>query len=363
MSVIVLSGYYGAGNTGDEIILAAMLQALRQAVPAAEVVVFSSNPGQTAARYGVAALHRGLRDLGAKIRLLRRADLLLSGGGGLLQDAFPRALLPRSILYYLAVCVSAKVCGCRVMLYAQGVGPLHGRLARWLVRRVADRLDLISVRDPDSADLLRRIGVRRPRVHITADPVLAWQPGASGETAPPLAAVHDALVISVRPWPGGETHLRAVAGAADRAVRDWGMTPVLLPFAAGADMSACRMVREFMAEGERAVILPDLPPAGVYQAVASAGLVLGMRLHSLILAAMAGVPFVGLAYDPKVASFLRSLALEDLLCPLEADAETIWRALQLARERRERIAADLADRLPLLCERALATVQLARDLL
>jgi polysaccharide pyruvyl transferase WcaK-like protein len=88
-----------------------------------------------------------------------------------------------------------------------------------------------------------------------------------------------------------------------------------------------------------------------------------MRLHSLILAAMAGVPLVGLAYDPKVASFLRSLALEDLLCPLDADVETIWRALQSARERREQIAAGLADRLPLLRERALATVQLARGLL
>ena len=336
MPVLVLSGYYGAGNTGDEIILAAMLQALRQKVPAAEIVVFSANPSQTTARYEVAALHRGLRDFWAKIRLLRRADLLLSGGGGLLQDAFPRGLLPRSILYYLAVCVLAKICGCRVMFYAQGVGPLRSRLAKMLVRLVADRVDSISVRDPDSAELLRRIGVQRPRVHVTADPVLAWQPGVSGEIAPRFTPVRDALVISVRPWPGSEMHLRAVAGAADRAVRVWGVTPVLLPFAVGADTGACRQVRQYMAEGERAVVLPDLPPTEVHDIIAGAGLVLGMRLHSLILAAMAGVPLVGLAYDPKVASFLRSLALEDLLCPLEAGEETIWRTLQAARERRER---------------------------
>lgn len=363
MSVIVLSGYYGAGNTGDEIILAAMLQALRHEVPAAEMVVLSANPDQTAARYGVAAVHRGLRDLRAKIRLLRRADLLLSGGGGLLQDAFPRALLPRSILYYLSVCLLAKLCGCRVMFYAQGVGPIHGRLARLLVRLVADRVDRISVRDPDSADLLRQIGIRRPPVHITADPALAWQPGLAGEIVPRLASVHDPFVISVRPWPGGEAHLRAVAGTADRAVRAWGATPVLLPFAAGADTDACRRVREFMTEGERAVILPELPPAEIYGVVAGASLVLGMRLHSLILAAMAGVPLVGLAYDPKVASFLRRLALEDFICPLEADAETIWRILQAARERRAEITATLADRLPALRERALATAQLARGLL
>jgi polysaccharide pyruvyl transferase WcaK-like protein len=226
---------------------------------------------------------------------------------------------------------------------------------------VAERVDLITVRDSDSADLLRQIGVRRPPIQITADPVLAWAPESLNHPRP--TAQLDSLVISVRPWAGGETYLRAIAGAADRAVRAWGVTPVLLPFAAGTDESVCRRVRELMAEGGRAIILPDLPPAKICDAVAGAGLVLGMRLHSLILAAVAGVPLVGLAYDPKVASFLRSLDLEDLVCPLQADAETIWRSLQAARARRARFAADLADRLPALRERALATARLALGLI
>ncbi len=363
MPIIVLSGYYGAGNTGDEIILAAMLQTLRREMPAAEFVVLSAHPGQTAAGHGVAALHRGLRDLGAKIRLLRQAALLLSGGGGLLQNAYPRRLLPLSILYYLSICLLAKICGCRVMFYAQGVGPLRGGFARLLVRLAAGRVDLISVRDQDSADLLRRIGVRRPPIHVTADPALAWRPVPAGEAVPRPAPADAPLVISVRPWTGDERHLRAVAGAADRAVRAWGTPPVLLPFAAGVDADACRRVRELMAEGQGAVVLPELPPAGVYEVVAGGGIVLGMRLHSLILAAMAGVPMVGLAYDPKVVSFLRSLDLGDLVCPFEADAGAIWGTMQAARARREQIAARLAARLPALRERALATARLARGLL
>ena len=38
--------------------------------------------------------------------------------------------------------------------------------------------------------------------------------------------------------------------------------------------------------------------------LARAHLVIGVRLHSLILAARLGIPFLHVPYDPKVASFV-----------------------------------------------------------
>ena len=358
----MISGYYGAGNAGDEAILSAMLSALRAEIPGARIVVLSRDPPRTAAEHGMEAAPRGLlRHLPAQVRLLRRADLLLCGGGGLLQDAYPARFLPASVLYYLAVCLLAGLCGCRVMFYGQGIGPLRGRLARFLVRLAAGRVDLVAVRDPGSRDLLRSLGVRRP-VHVTADPVLAWRPEGRGAPPPGLPLDRPFLAVSLRPWPEEERWLPAVARAADRAARLWGMVPVFLPFARGADVPVCERARRLMAEGSRAVLLPELGPEGLYEVVAKAGLVLGMRLHSLIFAALARVPMVGLAYDPKVAGFMELLGIPEGAKPLGASGEELWSALVAARAEREERAARMESSLKVLADLALENARLARTL-
>lgn len=364
LPTIVVSGYYGAGNAGDEAILSAMLAALRAEIPGVEIIVLSRDPARTAAEHGVEAAPRGLgRRLLAQVKLLRRSDLLLCGGGGLLQDVYPARLLPASVFYYLAVCLLAKLCGCRVMFYGQGIGPLRRRLARFLVRFAAERADLLAVRDPGSRDLLRGLGVRRP-IHVTADPVLAWRPEGRGVTAAlGLSADRPFLAISLRPWPEEESWLPAVARVADRAVRAWGMVPVFLPFARGVDAPVCGRARALMAEGGRAVLLPELGPEELYEVVAAAGLVLGMRLHSLIFAALARVPMVGLAYDPKVAEFMTGLGLPEGAKPLGASEEELWAAVAAAREGREGIAARIDSSMRVLSDLALENARLARGIL
>ena len=52
---VVLCGYYGMGNGGDEALLASLLQMLPSQV---KPVVLSGDPEQTAQCYGVEAYHR-----------------------------------------------------------------------------------------------------------------------------------------------------------------------------------------------------------------------------------------------------------------------------------------------------------------
>ncbi|MGE5549818.1 MAG: polysaccharide pyruvyl transferase CsaB [Bacteroidota bacterium] len=366
MAIIVISGYYGAGNIGDEAILAAMLQALARTLPGSETVVLSRDPAATTAAHGVPALHRGpWRDLRAKMRLFRRADLLLSGGGGLLQDSYPKRFLPLSVLYYLSVCILAKLCGCKVMFYAQGVGPLRGRLARRLVRAAGNRADLIAVRDGDSAALLRRLGVDRPPIHVTADPVLAWRPGSEGDIVSRygLGQGRPYIALAVRPWPGDEAYLATVARLADRAAAEWQWRPVFVPFARETDLKAIARARAFMRESASAVVLPDLTPAAAFAVIARARMVLGARLHAVIFAALAGTVPIGLAYDPKVSAFLAALGFPELSCPLSTDGETIWRMLASADKRRDAIIEAMAARTAALGEQALGNARLAGELL
>ncbi|MGB9793322.1 MAG: polysaccharide pyruvyl transferase family protein, partial [Thermacetogeniaceae bacterium] len=167
---VAVSGYYGFDNTGDEAILMAMVSTLKALAQNVEITVFSRSPKETSRAYGVKAVNRW--NPFAVGWTLLRSDILLSGGGGLLQDVTG----VRSIVYYLAVVAMAKLLGKTVVYYAQGVGPVRTRFGRWLTRLISNRVDLITVRDQASRDDLLAMGVNRPPLVVTADPVLAMSP-------------------------------------------------------------------------------------------------------------------------------------------------------------------------------------------
>lgn len=120
MSDIVVSGYYGFANAGDEAMLAAMIEALTDIEPAIKITVISGNPEDTRQRHGVAAVYR--LNYPEIARVLAKSQLLISGGGSLLQDVTSE----RSLYYYLSIMMLAKKLGKPVMLYAQGIGPVRG---------------------------------------------------------------------------------------------------------------------------------------------------------------------------------------------------------------------------------------------
>lgn len=173
---IAVSGYYGFKNAGDDAILMALVTTLRALAPGVEITVFSNSPAETRQLYGVRAVNRW--NPFRVIWALLHSDLLLSGGGGLLQDVTGGGV--RSICYYLMVVLLALVVGKPVVYYAQGVGPILTRFGRWLTRVISNRVDLITVRDQDSREDLLAMGVSRPPLVVTADPVLALSPSQLG---------------------------------------------------------------------------------------------------------------------------------------------------------------------------------------
>ena len=144
MSKLVISGYYGFGNAGDEAMLSAMVSALRALDPTLSITVISGNPADTRRRYNVFAVHR--LNLWGIARAVRQADLLVSGGGSLLQDVTSG----RSIFYYLGVLQLACLLGCPIMLYAQGIGPIRSSVARSVMRHIGNRIVAGTVRDAGS---------------------------------------------------------------------------------------------------------------------------------------------------------------------------------------------------------------------
>jgi polysaccharide pyruvyl transferase CsaB len=337
---IVISGYYGFGNVGDEAMLAGLLQMIRDVRPGTEMTVLSAAPGQTESVHAVRAVSRW--NPTSIVAALRRSDALVSGGGGLLQDVTSA----RPIAYYAGIMELAGSLGRPYVILAQGLGPIHRRLNRRLAARALTRAAHVSLRDDESIALARQIGVRRP-IDRAADPAIA------------LAAHPTAKDAHVLVAPRGGSATRGVIRPLRDAVREVSAgSPVLaLPMdARDADISASVVAGIAGAQ----VVPADAGLETKLDAIASARVVIGVRLHALILAAAAGVPAVAISYDPKVDAFARragipvaGTASEDLRpdavleCvrqALEADPEPNRSRVDAMRaEARQAVAAALAS--------------------
>ncbi|MDH7577566.1 MAG: polysaccharide pyruvyl transferase CsaB [Bacillota bacterium] len=376
---VAVSGYYGFNNTGDEAILLALVSTLRTLAPGVEITVFSHRPRETRQIYGVKAVNRW-NPFGICWALLR-SDLLLSGGGGLLQDVTG----VRSICYYLGVVLLARLLGRPVIYYAQGLGPVRTRFGRWLTRVVSNRVELITVRDQASRDDFLEMGVTRPPVIVTADPALALSPtqvdlelgerllvqlraaseqepergspAAPPGTGQPEAGEPRRLGIVLRDWQDCYQYKRAVAAAADRLIRE-GWEVVLIPFHFPGDLQASREVSWLMQE-PALLVRSKLSVDTLFSLLGRLDLVLSMRLHALIMASVMRTPCVGISYDPKVERFLELTGQPVAGTVADLDAERLYEVLNGAWERRASITAHLDQVLVNLRQQAWETASMA----
>lgn len=303
---IVMSGYYGFGNAGDDAILESIHRAVRSASDEVSVAVLSNDPEQTRLQYGVEAIPRF--QVWRVFQALRRCDALLSGGGSLLQDATST----RSLLYYLSVIRCAQLLRKPVMLYANGIGPVHRPANRRRVKRVVERASLVTLRDHASARELAEMGVTRP-VCVTADPVFHLEPAGEERTAQLLAAAglegsEPFAVISVREWRNVGDFWVRLAGLCDHLSRTHGLRILFLLMQPERDREVTARVRGLM-EGPAHVLDAPCTPRELMGILGRSRLCVAMRLHTLIFAARMAVPALGLVYDPKVASYLEELDL------------------------------------------------------
>ena len=357
MKRITLSGYYGFGNAGDEAVLAGLVQGFRAARPAGalELVALSGNPTETRSAQGISARHRYRP--GPLLAAIARTDVFLSGGGSLLQDVTSA----QSIFYYLGVVRMAQLLGKKTMFAAQGIGPLSRLRSRRLVASVANRLDAITVRDTESAQLLREIGVSRPSIEVAADPALLLEPAARG--LPVAASSGVSFGVALRSWPGQETLAAQVADACWQPLAEG--RALLFPMQPQNDQAIAEQFAAKWHQVNTAVVCSTqtgLP--GLLFNINSCEMMVGMRLHALILAAACGVPSVALSYDPKVAAFMASSGQADAVYDLSQPDQSVLSALisRVWAERSNRAAA-LRAALPTLRRRAARTVDIALSLL
>lgn len=291
---IVLSGYYGFDNVGDEAILYSIIQALRNEDATIGITVLSNQPSKTAQTYGVEAVNRwSLKEVAA---VLKQSDGLISGGGSLLQDETGF----RSILYYGGIIKMAQVLKVPVFIYAQGMGPLNKGYSRSIVKHVLKKTE-ITVRDQASLDLLKTIGLKN-RIDLVPDPVLGIP--LRSQTSPwwdSKSFSGTVITVSVRDWPTTVNFKGKIARSLDHATQN-GADIVFVPMHGEHDDQVSREVAELMKSDSH--IAPfDASIEEKIVMIGKSNLLVGMRLHALIFASVMDTPFLALSYDPKINAF------------------------------------------------------------
>ncbi|WP_085522160.1 polysaccharide pyruvyl transferase CsaB [Tuberibacillus sp. Marseille-P3662] len=289
---IVISGYYGFDNTGDEAILFAIISNLIQLDTNIEVTVLSNNPKETSKTYGVTAVNRWrINDV---VKALKKSDGLISGGGSLLQDATSW----KSVPYYIAVMFIAVILRTPFVFYAQGVGPLKTKWSQWLSKLVISKASLVTVRDKQSKRLLQKIGIKKD-IHVVPDPVIGLDFPKNKYMLQKRDKYSESVIaVSVRDWKKGNGYQKKMATALDGVI-DKGFKVVFIPFHGGEDTRASRDIASMM-KGTPVIACDDLKLEEKMAIIDNADLLFGMRLHSLIFAAVMQTPFIALSYDPKI---------------------------------------------------------------
>ncbi len=362
MAEILIAGYYGFHNAGDEAMLAGLRRAIRELRPDVTFTAISGTASQTRNLHGIRAVSRS--DLRAIWEAIGRADLVMFGGGSLLQDVTSS----RSLIYYLGLATMAWLRRKPVMFCAQGIGPVTRPLGRAMVPLIVNRAALITARDPEAAETFRRLGVTRPPVTVTADAALVLGPAdrETGEALLRQAGVEldrPLIGVSVRPWkPGPEPMEPRLAEALDKLAREAGARVVFIPMQQPKDVDASRAVTAHMREP--AVVLNGAHTYEDLRAViARCDLVVGLRYHSLVFAAMSGVPLVGLSYDPKNDAFLRQIGMEAAGSTERLDPAAVVAAGRRALAEAPAVRADLLRQMDRLVPLARLNAELAVELL
>lgn len=328
-----ICGAYGKGNAGDDAILEAIVKELKDIDPDLPIWVLSRSPKETRLRYRVNAIYTFR--LWRFFRRLGHTQLYINGGGSLMQDVTSR----RSLWFYLLTISMAHLRRNKVLMYGCGIGPIQYPSNRRLCKRVLQRnVDAITLRDVNSQEELAQMGVTKPEVILAADPTVIL-PAAPKEVTDALmesggldpAGAY--ICFTLRTWPGFEEKVQAFAQAARYAYERHGLTPVFLPIEAKLDNVAAAKVAGYLEDVPHFIAPQSASSYHTIGLYARMKVVVSMRLHALVFAAGQGVPLIGVAYDPKVNSFLDYIG-QDLYMDLDgADEAKLCFAIDKAVER------------------------------
>jgi len=389
---ITLTDLYCSSNRGDAAILNGMVISLRKYFPESEIIVLSNFPEVAkiinkipSDKPLIDTSHLKLTELmsiiyltiwalayktGMKLPKLNKkkqisyylnCDCLISVGGAFINDNYRPAILGRLFNLYFA-----KLLGKPVIIYAQSIGPFHTHKYKLLVRFILNRINLITLRDIESKNVLEKLGVRTPPIYVTADAAFSL-PTYNLEIGKDLLKREgfDAktkklnVSISVRKWryygknniQSHKRYINSLATAADYLIENKNAEVIFASTCTdfGGYQNDDRIIAQEVIENmknDAKILCGEYSPMQLSSIYGNMDLHIGTRMHSNILAMLYGTPTMAIQYEFKTHGLMKFFGLNDFVLDINnIDSESLIQLVEKTISKKQWIQQQIFNRL------------------
>lgn len=308
MVKVAISGYYGFKNFGDEAILSVLTSHLKS-LPDVDVTVFSSDCEFTEKTYGVKAVKRF--DMKSVIDTIKNCDVLISGGGSLLQDVTSL----KSLIYYAFIIAMGLLFNKKVVIFAQGIGPLNSGLAKNIVKNLLKYCSVVSVRDEKSLNLLKSLGVE---AKLVCDPIYSL--------SIPTTKTEGVVGIQLREFKTmNEELLQKLALLVITKFENKKIEIFSLQKTQDLELSNHfeKILKSFNPEIQTEIVEDD-----ILNRLSKLEYLIGMRFHAVLVALKAGVKTCAINYDVKVEKLATDAKIPMISMDAHENLEAIYQKLE-----------------------------------
>lgn len=302
-----ISGYYGFKNFGDEAILSVIISHLKEI--GADITVFSSDTKYTSETYGVNAVKSF--DIKNVVNTLKNTDVLISGGGSLLQDVTSI----KSLVYYSAVIALGLMFNKKVIIFAQGIGPINNKFAQIVVKNLLKFCSLVTVRDENSLNLLNKWGIQ---AKLVCDPIYSL----------PVTKVESNGTVGIQLRDFKTMNYNLLHKLAMLTVTKFSDIKIeIMSLQKTQDYELCKRF-EHILHVLNPEIKSEVVSDNIIERISKLEYLIAMRFHAILVAIKYGVKTAAINYDIKVEKLAKDAKLPIISMDAHENMEEIYDEMQ-----------------------------------
>lgn len=315
---LLLYGYFGQRNTGDDAMLYALVELLIEG----------------GCEYKINISANGLvsfpKQDGLKIRIIKRtyltilihaatSDVVIVGGGSTFHDHGMKFRYFIMNLRLLGLAILCKLFNTKIYLIAVGIGPYVTNIGAKIGKLIVKFADYITVRDTTSLEELRHYKIKDVKYNLTTDLALKLK------SKPDAKCDSNILGVSLIPYfryftndPGKDARL---AQSVAEVINNWlnenaGRKVHLLPFSdrinRAEDMLILRNISELVHAQKRTEIIEyTFDPYEMLANISQCKAIIAMRYHAAVFAYITNRPMIIIDYHSKCKNFAKDVQLND----------------------------------------------------
>ncbi len=293
MKKVLVSGYIGFNNFGDEAIFLALTNRLKY--NNCTVSALSSNIKETQKKYDVKAFY--YKNIFSIFAAILNCDILISGGGSLLQNKTSSF----SLYYYLFIIFLAKLLNKKVVIFSQGFEPIKGKMNEFLMKIILKNLKYISTRDKKSHDYLKSLNI---------DSIITSDPAYSLVQDLKIEENKKGLIIQLREFKGIDEKLIYILAL---IVSKYYKDNIDVLALQDTDEKICsKFIDELKKRNINANLIVNKDVNETIDIINKAKFIISTRLHGLIAASALKTNSFALIYDEKVKTLCDELNIQNI---------------------------------------------------